>query len=194
VVGREGIGNLLWECHPPQTVVEDRDARRRYGGALYPLRSAMTPICEARGTERILGWYEMRSIRPGLATDTFGNFVPEKPGESPVQTSRWFVREGRASREAVSGSFEASAGGLPVAISRSAAGVIVRTGRGELVLALPAGRVEVRGIRDARAESGVFDGRAWRASGPAPLTREGGATVVETERPTVIRLTFRPAV
>ena len=50
LIGQQGIGNLLWECGPPHTVVEDPQARQRYGAALYPIRSAQAPI--ARCAER----------------------------------------------------------------------------------------------------------------------------------------------
>jgi hypothetical protein len=193
-VGRPGIGNLLWECHPPNTVVEDPTARRRYGDALYPLKHALEPICLARGTERLLGWYELRNIRSGLATDAFGNYVPSKPDESPVESSRMFVREGATTRTETQSRFSGRVGPLAVEVSGSHAGVAALTGPHILVLALPSGHVTVHGIREVHAEVGRFDGMNWNPDGPAPITPQSDAVVVETARPVVIRLTFQRAI
>lgn len=192
ILGRQGLGNLLWECGPPHTVVEDSEARRRYGAALLPLKSALVPIANARGTSRLLGWYALRDVRPGLTTDIFGNFVAAKD-TSPAQRERRYVREGVSERIVDETEFEAQIDGLKVRISDSAAGVVVRTGTTELVLAIPHGRVWIEGVRGVRAERGRFDGAAWKAEGSVPMAQEGNGVAVEITAPGVVRLTFREA-
>lgn len=94
LIGQQGIGNLLWECGSPHTVVEDANARQRYETALYPIRWAQAPIAKARGTENLAGWYAIRDIAAEVTTDVFGNFIPLKTNGPVVAQHRFFVREG----------------------------------------------------------------------------------------------------
>ncbi|MDR3692741.1 MAG: beta-galactosidase [Fimbriimonas sp.] len=194
IIGQQGLGNLLWECHPPFTVVDDPVAKQRYADALYPLKWARAPIARARGTERLVGWYAIRDIRAGLSTDVFGNFVPRKADESPVEADRWFVREGASTRTGSSGKFTLHLGTLSLEVSGSDAGIVVRTGPKDLFLALPKGRIAIGGIAKVHAERGRFDGDTWKPGGPATVVEQNGLTVVETDHPAVIRLTFEETV
>ena len=124
LVGQQGIGNLLWECGPPHTVVEDSQARERYGSALFPIRWAQAPIARARGTENLLGWYAVRDIATDVTTDVFGNFVPAKKDATIVQKNRLFVREGTHSRTVEGDRFVATLGGLRIDVCDSAAGIV----------------------------------------------------------------------
>lgn len=188
VVGQQGLGNLLWECHPPFTVVDDPAARRRYGDALFPLKLAQSPIARARGTGRLTGWYAVRDIRSDLTTDIFGNYVAAKHDQSRVQADRWFVRQGASTRLEASDTFSVSQEGIHLEVSGSQAGILLGMGYGDLVLVMPKGRVDVIGARVVRAESGRFDGDKWRASGPVPVAGEGARDSIRVDAPSVIRL------
>jgi hypothetical protein len=191
VLGRMGIGNLLWECGPPHTVVEDPVARKRYGDALYPLKNAMAPIARARGTERLLGWYALRDVVQETTTDVFGNLVPSKPEGSIAEKARLFLREGTWSRVQEGTSLETRLGKVPVAVTDSSAGVIIRTGEREMVVAVPHGTVTLTLPGRATAEEGRFQGDHWRAESPFNLRAEGRRYTLSFTGPKVVKVTWR---
>ena len=90
-------------------------ARRKYAEALYPLKNAMAPIADARGTERLAGWYALREFRAGTGKGT-----------------GFFVRQGLATRMTSGDRFDVQLGGLWFEISDTAAGAIVARKPGEL--------------------------------------------------------------
>lgn len=191
VIGNQGIGNLLWECHEPFTVVDDPVARRRYREALYPLKHAQAPIAQARGTDRLFGWFAQRHFRSDLTTDIFGNFVPTKAEDKVVQSDEWFVRQGASSRMESQGRFSGRLGDLTITVDGSQAGIVVQPKAGELILAVPAGRIEIEGLKEAKAEKGRFVGEAWRGEHPITFPTENGKAVFGIATPTVIRVTWR---
>jgi hypothetical protein len=188
LIGQEGLGNLLWECGPPYTVVEDAPARQRYGSALYPIRWAQAPIAKARGTDNLLGWYRVRNIATNVTTDVFGNFVPAKPGACVVAATRMMVREGAQTRLVAVDQFAAALGELRFTVSDSTAGIIVRSKPTEWVIAVPHGRILVQGPRRFSAVQGHFDGNRWRPGGPFGSQTEGDAAVLEINEPKVLQL------
>lgn len=190
LIGQEGIGNLLWECGPPHTVIEDPEALRKYGEALYPLKYAQVPIARARGTENLLGWYVVRDIAADVTTDIFGNFIPVKRDGAVVENDRTFVREGTRTRTISGGDFEAALGDLHIRVSGSPAGVIVRTGAKEAILAVPKGRIVITGMHDIRAEEGRFERKNWKRDGAFGIVSEDGGTVVDIRSCKVLRIVW----
>jgi hypothetical protein len=190
LVGREGIGNLLWECGPPHTVVDDPLAAARYGDALYPLRHAMAPIAEARGSEHLAAWYAVRRFAP-RRKNASGNFIEPAGGRS-LEREQFFLRQGRQTRLVEPNALAVSLGRWHFAIHESPAGIVLEPKPDELVLAIPKGRIVVTGGRIAQIEEGRFVAadwhadRSWKAAGPA------GQTVLNFDRPKVIRFRGGP--
>ncbi len=190
IIGQLGIGNLLWECGPPHTVVEDPQARQRYGAALYPIRWAAIPIARARGTESLAGWFALRNITSDVTTDVFGNLVPVKPEGSILKTSRWYVREGRTSRIEGTDRLALTTSDLRFEIRDASAGIIVRLDSGRVVLAVPKGNIAIEGPRPIQAIRGRFDQDQWRPEGALIAKHEGSRTLLKAGEPTVILLTY----
>ena len=126
LIGQQGIGNLLWECGPPHTVVEDAKARHRYGAALYPIKWAQVPIAKARGTENLVGWYAIRDIASDVTTDAFGNFIPAKTNGLVVAKDRFFVREGKQGRIEEATKFTMALDPVRIEVSQATAGIVAR--------------------------------------------------------------------
>ena len=190
IIGLQGIGNLLWECGPPQTVMEDPKARKRYGDALYPIRWAQTPIAKARGTDNLVGWHVIRDIADDATTDIFGNFVPAKTTSTVVQKSRLFVREGMNSRIVCTNRFSTILGDIGIAVGDSDAGIIARIATTEVVLAIPNGRVAVETPRPLQATEGRFDGDRWIPEREFVARIENKAVVFDLREPKVILLKY----
>jgi hypothetical protein len=188
VVGRQGIGNLLYEAHPPNTVVDDPTVRSRYQGAMIPLKHAMAPIAGSRGTEAFGGWYALRAFSEGLKVDSSGNFMPPPKG-TIVHEERFFVREGKNTRIAERSPFELKIGSLTLEIAESPAGVAVAEPGGGLIIATPAGRIGVRGGRNLRATAGRFVGIRWRPEAELPVLYKNDGAHWVIPRPAVIRIT-----
>lgn len=190
LIGQWGIGNLLWECGPPHTVVEDPDARQRYGAALYPIRWAAVPIARARGTENLVGWFALRDIASDVTNDVFGNFVSVKPGGSLVAMNRWYVRQGRTSRVESAERFALTLDDLKFGISDSAAGMIARLDPARVVLVIPKGNIAVEGPRPIQATRGRFERDRWRPEGTFSAERDGSRTLLKINEPAVVLLTY----
>ena len=190
IIGQLGIGNLLWECGPPHTVVEDPQARNRYRAALYPIRWAAIPIARARGTANLGGWFALRDIASDVTTDVFGNFVPVKPEGSILRTNRWFVREGRTSRVDGTDRLALALGDLKFDIRDATAGILVRLDLGRVVLAVPKGNIAVEGPRPIQATRGRFDEDQWRSEGTFVMEHESNHTLLKVSEPTVVQLTY----
>jgi len=62
IIGRLGIGNLLWETPLPGAISSNPSLRTRYGDAMYPIKNAQWAIAQARGTENVVGWYIIREF------------------------------------------------------------------------------------------------------------------------------------
>lgn len=191
VFGRAGIGNLLWECHAPFTVVDDPAAKKRYGDALHPIKNALVPIMKTRNTRRFLGWYALRDIRPNLTTDIFGNFVPAKDDGSPISKDKWFIREGSESRIVDECPFRAEIDGIKVTVEGCPAGVILKEGQNRLVVAMQSGRLRLSGLGVIRAEIGKYVGKEWVSEGAYATKSVEGEVLMEIPQPSVIRLTYR---
>jgi hypothetical protein len=190
LVGELGIGNLLWECGPPHTVVEDTQASQRYGSALYPIRWAQAPIAKGRGTENLIGWYLIRDIAADLTTEVPGNVALTNTAATAEQKSRLFVREGRRSRMVDGSRFTATLGDLRIEVCDSTAGIVTRITSTEVVLAIPHGLVVVEGPRLIQAAEGRFERDRWRPERPFPARREGKETVFEINEPKVLLLRY----
>jgi hypothetical protein len=190
LIGQQGIGNLLWECGPPFTVVDDPPARQRYGAALYPLRWAQAPIAEARGSDHLLGWYLIRDISTNVTTDVFGNFIPAQPAAPVVAGTHLFIREGARTRQTEAAHWESTLGRLKFSVTDSAAGIIVHTAPQVWVIAVPHGRIAIEGARSFRIEEGRYEGNQWHPEGAFAFRTEGTTTVLEVKEPKVLQLTL----
>ncbi len=190
ILGQLGIGNLLWECGPPHTVVEDPQARQRYGAALYPLRWAAAPIARARGTENLAGWFILRDIQSGLTTDAFGNFVPAKPEGNTLRTNRWYVREGRTSRVESTDRLALALGDLKLNVRDATAGIVVRLDSGRVLLAVPKGKIEVEGLRPVQIIRGRFERDQWRPDQTFIPEQVGEHTILNFNEPAVVQLSY----
>jgi len=191
VFGRSGIGNLLWECHAPYTVVDDPAAKKRYGDALYPLKNALVPIMKARNTSRFLGWYALRDIRSGLTTDIFGNFVPAKDDRKPISKDKWFIREGSESRISDQYPFNAEIDGIKVTVEGCPAGIVLKEGRNKLVAAMQSGCLKIFGLEVVKAEVGKYIGNVWVSEAGSEFENIEGGVLLNIKKPSVIRLTVR---
>jgi hypothetical protein len=192
LIGQWGIGNLLWECSPPRTVVEDPVARQRYGAALYPIRWAQWPIAQARGTERLLGWYALRELAQDLAVDKQGNYLATNaPGTVVVKTS-YFIREGARARLENAGTFKVDWNQLHIEVRDSAAGILVKSSAREFVLALPRGRLVFSGMNALECVEGRFEADRFTPERTFPVEKQGDAFVIQSEEPKVIRLKVNP--
>lgn len=192
LIGRMGIGNLLWECGPPRTVVEDPAARRRYGAALYPIRWAQWPIAKTRGTENLLGWHALRELSPGLSTDQWGNFISTNASESVVKNLSHFVRQGVNAYIENGDSFRVNWNQLRVTVRASAAGILAKISPREFVLALPAGQVAIEGLRAEECYEGKFDGARWIPERAFPAQSTDSGFFIQTEEPKVILIRAQP--
>ena len=190
VVGPMGLGNLLWECHTPHTVVDDAAARRKYAEALYPLKNAMVPIANARGTDRLVGWYAIRDFQPNLATDVFGNFVPADKESGIVSRTRFFIRQGRQTRVTNGARFDVTLGGVSLDIGETTAGIIVSTRPGELLVATSGAEVRIRGAGAVAAEEGVYLRQQWNRGKPLVLHKKQDTWIVEIGRLNTVRLLY----
>jgi hypothetical protein len=184
VLGRMGLGNLLWECGPPSTVVDDADARGRYGAALYPLKQAMVPLAQARGTERLAGWYALRAVAGGCSRDVFGNLMAPAGAPQVVVKETFFVREGTATRIAESSPFTLALAGLSFEIADSPAGFVIAKGRRQLLLGTARGDLRIAGGAELRVTE---DSR--RAGQPGwSVSAEGGSFRIRLSAPAVLSL------
>lgn len=189
VIGRQGLGNLLWECGPPHTVVDDPAAREQYGSAMYPLHWAQTPIARVRGTEDLLGWYTVRDVSTSATTDVFGNFIATDPCAAVVAGSHLFIREGTHTRLTEATAFTAALGGLQFTISNSVAGIIVRSNPRTWVIAVPHGRITITGSPTVRITEGRYQASRWQPAGVLNADMENGARVLTIDHPEVLQLT-----
>jgi hypothetical protein len=189
LVGEQGIGNLLWECSAPHTVVDDASARQRYADALYPIKNAQVPIARARGTANFLGWYALRDVADSAPTDTAGNFLVPSDGKL-IRRERTVVREGTHKRTTEGSSFDASFDKIAIRVEGSPAGIILCTGPHELVLAIPRGRVTITGVGLIHAEAGRYDGSSWHSTSHVAIRQDSGAATLDITRAEVVRLRF----
>jgi hypothetical protein len=171
-------------------VVEDSQARQRYGAALYPIRWAQVPLAKARGTENLVGWYAIRDMAADVTTDVFGNFIPAKKDATIVQKNRLFVREGTRSRIVEANRFTLTMQDLRIDVSDSAAGIIARTAPTEVILAIPKGRVSVEFPHPIQATEGRFELDHWQAEHEFKVQTDGKATIIEIHEPKVIILRY----
>jgi hypothetical protein len=192
VHGQQGIGNLLWECQAPYTVVDDPVTTRKLSRALYPLKNALLPILFARGTDRFRGWYVLREFSKSVAKDQHGNLYPV-PGSGKttvVELVRTFVREGMQYHIEDGDHFFFSLGGVDWEVSDSFAGVIVQLGTGDYVLAIPEGKVCIRRKGSFKAEEGYFEKDQWQATGTCPVMQQNDRVIMRITEPKVIRFVF----
>ncbi len=190
LIGQQGIGNLLWECGPPHTVVEDSQANQRYGSALFPIRWAQAPIAKGRGTENLIGWYLIRDIAADGTTEVSGNFALTNKDGTAVQKNRLFVREGTRSRTVEGNRFTATLGDLQIEVCDSTAGIITRLSSTEVVLAIPNGHVVVEGPRPVQAAEGRFERDRWLSKRVFPARRAGNTAAFEINEPKVLLLRY----
>ena len=187
VVGRQGIGSLLYEAHPPWTVVDDPAARARYQGGMTPLKLAACPIAIGRGTETFGGWYALREFCDGLKVDSAGNFLPSSNGKT-VHLERFFIREGKKTHVVEQSPFSLMVGRFVLEVAASPAGVVVAEPGGSLIIASPAAQIGIRGAKNLRAESGRFSGNQWTPEAEVPIVRNNDVLRLAIVRPTVIRI------
>lgn len=190
LIGQMGIGNLLWECSPPRTVVDDPSSRLRYANALYPIKSAQWPIAHARGTENLIGWYALRETAEGLTTDNFGNFT--NANGNIITKQRYFIREGTRSRIENAQPFSIHWNGLSMEVQNATTGILVKTASTDLILALSQGRVSFTGPASLECVEGRFDQDHWIPERPVPTQKEGTAFVVQSDAPNVFAIKIIP--
>jgi len=167
LIGHLGIGNLLWECGPPHTVIDDPDAARRYGAALYPIKHAQSVIAYARGTDRLGGWYALRDF----------------DGQRPTQM---FVREGTRTRIAEGASVSLSVQDLTIDVENSLAGIVAIRPEGDVVIATSAARLRISGRSFKSASTGKFVGGSWLKDAPVDFSADGA--VLDLPGPVVVLL------
>ncbi|MDR3707052.1 MAG: beta-galactosidase [Capsulimonadaceae bacterium] len=170
-IGEMGLGHLLWESGPPNTVVDDADASTRYGRALYPIKNAMRPIARFRGTSQLSGWYALKEFSTGKPKDVF-------------------VREGGQTRTLALEPhvFDVRIGDAIFSVVDGGAGIVIAPSPGELIIATPAAQLQLRGVTVKSAETGRFAGDTWTPKAPFAFTQEKGAAEFKIDEPSVIRL------
>jgi len=172
LLSARGIGSLLWEAGPPQSVIGDADAMRRFSAALYPLQAAMQPIAELRGTDRCAAW---------LATG-------RAEGDHSPRELR--IIEGTRERTVPTSDFELQVGGHTLRVRDTVAGVALARNSDEVIVATPGAVVSFVGSAKPHAETGRFDGDRWRSFGSLPVAWDGSGWVVAVRTPAVVRAAF----
>jgi hypothetical protein len=188
LLGQQGIGNLLWECGPPYTVVDDPVCRARYHDALTPLKHAMQPIANHRGTNSFGGWYALRTLSSDLKTDKSKNYVVPSSGKI-IQQERFFVREGTSSRIVEGNSFYMKIGSMAIQVTESPAGIAFVEPNQVLVLATSAGQITLQGREGLHAEMGQYVKDQWVPNAALPVLRKGNHLILAIPKPAVIRIT-----
>lgn len=177
VIGRLGIGNLLWEAGP--IIMGDPVLRKRYSDAMYPIKNSLWAIAQARGTENSIGWYIIRQ------------FVDDPKLSNPaVVGEKMFVREGQKTRIGDSRTFTAAIGSHQITIKDSVAGIIASPVPNTLVIASAKADLVISGPAIKTAEEGVYIGNRWKPSSKLDIRRDGDAYELRIDRPKVIRLVF----
>jgi hypothetical protein len=211
LIGRQGVGQLLWDhglmlnsAHGESAGktadtlrYEDVEVKRiygKYGDALYPLKNALIPIAQARGTDSFIGWYEIRKFNPGLKIDGHGNYVPSEPDKPIVAEKRFVIREGKLIGETNDSSFKLwDCWGLTIQVSHTVSGILLYRGENKIILATAAGQFHCSGASDIKAESGRFEGESWVDAKPFPVVHQGNDFFINVETPVVLQLTYSPA-
>jgi hypothetical protein len=193
LLGHQGIGNLLWESGDPNHVIGDLEASKKYGDALYPLKNAMVPIAQARGTKSFIGWYAVRKFADGLKKDAHGNFLPPESGNPIVTDTHFAIREGNRIGESPDTTFTLHCGELTIRAGSTAAGILIAQSKNKIILATASGKFYCSGASDIKAESGRFEGEAWVDAKPFPVVHQGKDFFINVETPVVLQLTSSPA-
>lgn len=191
ILGQQGIGNLLWECYAPFSVIGDATAVHRYGTALYPLKHALAPIARARGTGRFVGWYALRASGADRTAGAQGDSALSTVNASAALETGLFLRHGHHSWIQESTCFVVSMGELACEIRDSPAGVILREASGVYTLAIPCGTVRLRGPSTLAAEEGRFAGDVWQPIRPFPIKSDADGITLRISEPAVIRVTVK---
>lgn len=179
VIGRMGIGTLLWECGMPLTVSRDPVWSKRYADAMYPIKNAQWAIAKARGTENVVGWYLIRDFE-----------ADEKRQDPTVIGAKMFVREGRQTRTVNGITFTASLGPHRITVGGSTAGIIASPQPNVLVIATAKADLIISGLPIKTAEEGAYAGDKWQPAGKLDLVREEDAYKLSITQRKVIKLTF----
>lgn len=179
IVGRLGIGNLLWEAGPPLTIIGDPALRKRYGDAMYPIKNAQWAIAESRGTQGVIGWYIIRQ------------FVDDPKLQNPtVVGEKMFVREGQNTCVDDSKTFTAAVGGHKITVSGSVAGIISSPKPNVLVIATAKADLTISGPAIKSADEGIYVGDKWQPEAKLHLKRSGNIYELSIAQPRVVRLVF----
>jgi len=185
IAGRPGIGNLLWECGPPHTIVDDPICKQRYGAALGPIRDAMFPLCVYRGTEAMAAWFALREIPGGLKTDEPGNFQDV----SGVK-SRFMVRQAASSKTVEPADLEVSVGGHTFKPAASTAGALIQIAPNQVLLVTSAGTLHI-GDRPRAAERGHYEGTTWVREESVAVIAEASGYSIAVSKPGAIRMLWQ---
>ncbi len=179
IIGRLGIGNLLWEVGPPASICLDPVLTKRYADAMYPIKNAQWAIAQARGTEGLIGWYVIRQ------------FVDDPKLSNPtVVGEKMFVREGQKTSINDSKTVTAAIGSHKIIVKDSVAGIIVSPTPNTLMIATAQADVMISGPAIKSAEEGVYVGSRWKPTSKLDIPRGGDAYQLHIEQPKVIRLVF----
>lgn len=166
IFNQMGIGNLLWECGDPCTVVYDPAAKETYRKALYPIKNAMVPLLRARGTENFVGWYASGS-------------------------SQFFVRQGLLSSYVSGTFFQKSLGGFLFTVSDgSKGGFIIETEASEIIIGASSGTITITGPVMTAAWQGIFQGENWIPQNPITIPGSGTSLSLNIDSPKVIKIIF----
>lgn len=177
IIGRLGIGNLLWEAGP--IIMGDPVLRKRYADAMYPIKNAQWAIAQTRGTDNVIGWYIIRQ------------FVDDPKLSNPaVVGEKMFVREGRKTRTDDSKVFTTTIGSHKIIVRDSVAGIIASPTRNTLVIATAKADLTISGPAIKSAEEGIYVGDLWKRTSKLDIRRTGDAYELHIEQPKVIRLTL----
>lgn len=156
------FGMFLWEAPEPNTLVYDDEALLRFSNALYPIKNAIVPLIETRGSDRLLVWYS-QSIEATVnyRIDILGNLVELDESQSLENQGTRVVR-GADVRIVKDGEFVLPFLDTRLKIRGSQAGFIIVESEGGFVLGTPGAEIDFID-RDPRIiESGVYHSRRWK--------------------------------
>lgn len=190
IIKQNGIGDLLWECFEPNTVMYDEEASPRYKDALYPIKNAMSPIVRSRGTESFNGWYKIsENIEITQEMDIFGNTTALKKPKY-VSRSGFLIRQGNDIIDAQDKELEITSNGRVFKLcSETEAGFIIALNDNEYVVATSKAKISVD-CKVAKVETGVYNGDAWEKQGDYEFVAASEASTIEITKPAVIKVTL----
>ena len=162
-----GLGMLLWEAPEPHTVVYDDEAALRFTKALYPIKNALVPVLEARGSDRLIVWYS-QSIESEVnyRIDILGNIIELDQPRSLRNRGNVLI-QGRDVKIVEDGDFTIAFSLISLKISASQAGFFLVDERGDYLVGTPGAEIEFLFNAPRIMESGIYNSRSWEKEAEA---------------------------